>query len=116
MVQFQVNINIFNRKEAYTSIKKELLLCEYCEGIISAKDHLSFLFNIENISHTEEVNTKNGKTVKVCEKGFLPYEIKTLLQNSGFKVLNIWGGSAGSWNKEELKLDEMEIMVLSEKI
>lgn len=74
------------------------------------------MFNIENISHTEEVNTKNGKTVKVCEKGFLPYEIKTLLQNSGFKVLNIWGGSAGSWNKEELKLDEMEIMVLSEKI
>jgi len=30
-------------------------------------------------------------------------------------VVNMWGGTAGSWNKKALDLDEFEIMVVARK-
>jgi hypothetical protein len=30
-------------------------------------------------------------------------------------ILNAWGGTAGSWNKQLLDPDEYEIMVIAEK-
>jgi len=50
------------------------------------------------------------------EKGFVPTELIHMLKTMGFLVENIWGGTAGSWNREELKMDEMEIMIVSKKI
>jgi hypothetical protein len=37
-----------------------------------------------------------------------------MLRQTGFEVLNVWGGTAGKWGKR--KLDEMEIMVIATKI
>lgn len=41
----EYDLALFDRKQAYISIKKELVICEHCGGIIGAKDHLSFLAN-----------------------------------------------------------------------
>jgi len=41
----EYDLALFDRKEAYTSIKKELLICEHCGAVIGARDHLSFLAN-----------------------------------------------------------------------
>ncbi|MCL6613474.1 MAG: class I SAM-dependent methyltransferase [Firmicutes bacterium] len=49
----------------------------------------------------------------IKEKGFTAAELSLLLQIAGFKVEGIWGGTAGSWHKQPLRLDEMEIMVLA---
>ena len=34
---------------------------------------------------------------------------------AGLTVENFWGGTAGNWNREVVKMDEMEIMVVSIK-
>lgn len=51
----------------------------------------------------------------VRERGYVPTELKLLFQVAGFQVAGIWGGTAGDWNKEPVKLDEFEIMVLAQK-
>ena len=51
----------------------------------------------------------------VKEKGFTAPELMLLLQTAGFETEGLWGGTAGSWAKEPLRLDEMEIMVLARK-
>ncbi|MBA7556172.1 hypothetical protein ES705_48871 [subsurface metagenome] len=55
------------------------------------------------------------KELTVREKGFAPAELLQLIVRAGFHVLNLWGGTAGSWNKQVLDLDEYEIMVIAEK-
>jgi|SRR6056297_109927 len=53
--------------------------------------------------------------IMLKEKGFLATELKLMLNNTDFKVENIWGGSAGNWNRELLKMDEFELMIVSKK-
>lgn len=50
------------------------------------------------------------------EKGFVATELVLMLKIAGFYVENIWGGTAGSWNRQMLKMDEMEIMIVSKKV
>jgi SAM-dependent methyltransferase len=57
----------------------------------------------------------DGTEVTVVEKGFLPSELLGLLKGAGFEVLSLWGGTAGSWNKVALSLDEIEIMAVARK-
>lgn len=52
--------------------------------------------------------------VKVTERGFVPTELVLLFRSGGMNVLNIWGGTAGAWEKATLKLDEFEIMIVAE--
>ena len=49
------------------------------------------------------------------ECAFVPTELSLLFRVAGLSDLNIWGGTAGSWNKKTLDLDEMEIMVVARK-
>ena len=49
------------------------------------------------------------------EKGFLATELKLMHDAAGLEVENFWGGTAGDWNREVVKMDEMEIMVVSIK-
>jgi hypothetical protein len=65
---------------------------------------------------TRETHPGPGDTtVSVVEKGFMPAELTSLLETAGFDVLHLWGGTAGSWNKQPLSLDEYEIMVIAER-
>ena len=73
-------------------------------------------FDPMTVSTIETVKLKNGEEIRIMEKGFLPHELKMMLETCGFEVLHLWGGTAGMWNKEPLKLDEMEIMIISQKV
>jgi cyclopropane fatty-acyl-phospholipid synthase-like methyltransferase len=53
--------------------------------------------------------------VTLRERGFMPTELVLLFQTAGLEVLHIWGGTAGSWNKQPIDLDEMEIMIVAQK-
>lgn len=48
------------------------------------------------------------------ERGFVPTELRLLFAIGGLRVLHIWGGTAGSWNKGAIDLDEYEIMIVAE--
>lgn len=69
---------------------------------------------IEKLEYLDEQNQLNYVTIK--EKGYTGIELNLLLRLSGFKPLSSWGGTAGAWNRKKVKLDEMEIMVVAEKI
>ncbi len=49
------------------------------------------------------------------ERAFVPTELVLLFGAAGLAVTNIWGGTAGSWNRQTIDLDEIEIMVVARK-
>ncbi len=51
-------------------------------------------------------------SVVLRERGFVPTELRLLFSAAGLAVHGMWGGTAGSWHKQQLSLDEYEIMVL----
>jgi len=56
------------------------------------------------------------QNVTLRERGFTPTELRLMFNISGLKVECIFGGTAGAWNREPVRLDEMEIMVIGRKI
>jgi len=61
-----------------------------------------------------EIKTKKGmQKINVRERGYTPPELKRILEAAGFHVNHIFGGTAGSWNRETPKLDEMELMAIA---
>jgi hypothetical protein len=65
---------------------------------------------------TAEWDTPQGKrSVLVRERGYLPQELAAILPKTGFRVDNIWGGTAGNWARRKLELDEIEIMLVATK-
>ena len=65
---------------------------------------------------TMEWDTPEGKKKVVTkERGYVPTELVMLFRQVGFEVVNIWGGTAGDWNRQKINLDEIEIMVVAKK-
>ena len=81
----------------------------------SDEDIQKGVFDPVTLSTLMEMDLQDGSKVPLLEKGFLPRELTQMLGEAGFRVLNLWGGTAGEWHKEPLKLDEYEIMVISQK-
>lgn len=54
-----------------------------------------------------------GRDIPLCEKSYIPTELRLLLEIAGFEVQAIYGGTAGSWNKQAPKLDEIELMAIA---
>ena len=80
------------------------------------EDIINGVFDPFTISCTTEMELSDGSKISVCEKGFLPNELIKMLNEAGFEVVNLWGGTAGDWTKHPIKLDEYELMVISKKI
>lgn len=53
--------------------------------------------------------------VPTRERGFVPTELRLLARIAGLEVLHLWGGTAGSWNRAPLDLDEFELMAVARK-
>ena len=78
--------------------------------------------NVEDVQHnafdpltlselSDCAPTSAAPPVSLRERAFVPTELLLLFQTAGLQVLHIWGGTAGSWNKQVIDLDEMEIMI-----
>ena len=73
-------------------------------------------FNPLSLSEASELPPTPGfEPIKVRERAFVPTELRLMFDLAGMKVLNIWGGTAGTWNRQKINLDEMEIMVVGQK-
>ncbi|MBN1257139.1 MAG: class I SAM-dependent methyltransferase [Planctomycetes bacterium] len=68
---------------------------------------------ISEVSSAIPADGKEGVTVK--ERGFVPTELILLFKMAGLEVLHLWGGTAGSWKKAAINLDEYEIMIVASK-
>lgn len=69
-------------------------------------------FDPLTLTTKEDLRASDGSPAEVVQKGFTPAELTMLLDRSGFDVADVWGGTAGSWNKSTVKMDEMELMVI----
>ena len=49
------------------------------------------------------------------ERAFVGTELILLCRLAGLEVIHMWGGTAGSWGRRPLDLDEYEIMVVARK-
>lgn len=56
------------------------------------------------------------KQVEVKERRYFPFELKQMFAQAGLQVENIWGGTAGKWNRQPIGLDEIEVMVTASKV
>jgi hypothetical protein len=50
--------------------------------------------------------------VEVRERAFVGTELVLLCRLAGLDVAHLWGGTAGSWGRRPLDLDEFEIMLV----
>jgi hypothetical protein len=65
---------------------------------------------------TTDWDTSEGKkSVQVREHGCMPMELTMLLEQVGFNVNHIWGGTASKWGPRPIDLDEIELMVIARK-
>ncbi len=78
----------------------------------SDADIASGHFDPITTSHTETMELRDGGNAQVVEKGFFPGELRLLLEEAGFRVEAIYGGTAGDWGRRPVKLDEIELMVV----
>jgi len=63
-----------------------------------------------------EYKTAEGKrSISLRERGFVPSELRLMLQVTGFIVEHMYGGTAGAWKREQVRLDEIEIMAICRK-
>jgi SAM-dependent methyltransferase len=53
--------------------------------------------------------------VPVRERTYLPRDLLRIVEESGFRVEHLWGGTAGEWARRPLRLDEYEIMVVARR-
>jgi SAM-dependent methyltransferase len=54
----------------------------------------------------------NGKDIVLLERYYTVPEMRSILHDSGFDVIHVYSGTAGSWKRRPPLLDEMEIMFI----
>ncbi len=75
-------------------------------------------FNPANMVSTyeDEWDLPGGtRVMRIYERLFIPPEMVRLLNESGFAVDNVFGGTAGHWARRPLSLDEVEAMYVCRK-
>jgi ubiquinone/menaquinone biosynthesis C-methylase UbiE len=111
-------------KNIYRSLKNEAKFILTCLSSLrtirmySDTDVAQGKFNVLTMVDTTEMEIETGegkKKITVRERVYTPSELRRILQIAGFKVEHIFGGTAGSWNRQTPKLDEYELMVICRK-
>jgi len=71
-------------------------------------------FDPVTMVETSEYAPREGLSpIRVRERGFVATELSLLFSLAGLSVLNIWGGTAGSWGRRTINPDEIEIMIVA---
>jgi hypothetical protein len=66
----------------------------------------------ENSSHPPR---PDQPAIDLRQRGFVPTELRLMLDLAGMDTLHLWAGTAGSWKPQPPAMDEMEIMVVARK-
>lgn len=85
---------------------------------VSEEDLRAGVFSLETLTEPGQmtIETPEGqRRLEVRERYYTPPELARMLAQVGVAVEQLWGGSAGAWNRQPLQLDEMEIMVVGMK-
>ena len=73
--------------------------------------------HFDPITMTEQAVPLEGQPVVAArERAFIATELRLLFRLAGLEVRHIWGGTAGNWGHRPLDLDEIEIMLVAQKV
>ena len=67
------------------------------------------------IEASEYAPAEGLPAVRVRQRAFFPTELLLLFRLAGMPVLNMWGGTACTWGRRTIDLDEFEIMIVARK-
>jgi len=74
-------------------------------------------FNPLTMEESSELPPREGMLpLKMRERAFVPTELTLLCRLAGLDVQNIWGGTAGNWGRRNIDLDEIELMLVAQKV
>ncbi len=74
-------------------------------------------FNPLTMEESSELSPREEMLpIKMRERAFVPTELTLLCRLAGLDVQNIWGGTAGNWGRRNIDLDEIELMLVAQKI
>ena len=85
---------------------------------LTAEDLAAGAFDLETMVEAEPFTWTgpDGEHVLVGrQRMYVPTELVILFRQAGFVVEHVGGGTAGSFARRPLELDEMEIMVIARK-
>lgn len=99
-------------KVVLTTLNGTRMLREYTNEDI-AKGRFDPLTMIESFEYPPR---EGLPAVAIRQRSFIPTELAVLFRLAGMSVLSMWGGTAGRWGRRTLDLDEMEIMVVAQKV
>ncbi len=67
-------------------------------------------------NYDDEWDLPDGmRIMNIRERLFIAPEVVRMLQDAGFRVDHVYGGTAGNWGRRPLMLDEVEAMYVSRK-
>lgn len=96
-----------------TALNGFQIIRQLTDGVIEQRsfDPITMIANYEDMWNLPEGRTQ----MRIRERIYVPSEVASLLYNAGFKVLALYGGTAGEWSRRPLKLDEVEAMYICKK-
>lgn len=80
------------------------------------KDVAQGRFDPHTLTESDEMVPVEGQpAIPTRERGFVCPELRLLAHLAGLEVVHLWGGTAGTWRRGPLDLDEYEIMLVARK-
>jgi ubiquinone/menaquinone biosynthesis C-methylase UbiE len=68
------------------------------------------------VNNDEEFDTPQGPIhMQGRERVYTQAEFMGMMKRAGFDILHVWGGTAGTWQRQPMKLDEYEFMVVAQR-
>ncbi|MBI9045756.1 MAG: methyltransferase domain-containing protein [Anaerolineaceae bacterium] len=114
----QVLKNIFNALKPGARLIVNVLSAFRVIREIKQEDIKSGRFDPLTMTELGEMEFEiDGRKQKVItrERYYTPTEFRLILKAAGFEVEELWGGEAGSWNKQPVRLEEFELMAVARK-
>jgi SAM-dependent methyltransferase len=96
-----------NRRFLLTALSALRMIRQFTDEDVAAGR-----FDPVTTTETTTYEDDAGGSFTLREKGFMPAELVAVLEDCGFIVDHLWGGTAGSWNRSPLRLDEIEVMTV----
>lgn len=72
-------------------------------------------FDPNSMVEISDLELPNQHKVVIREKAYTPIEIQRLLEDVGFSINHVGGGTAGNWGLRPVDPDEIELMVIAQK-
>jgi SAM-dependent methyltransferase len=73
------------------------------------------LINLTTKTRFEIDKSVSGNEIEGVERYYTPPELVRMINRVGLKADQFYGGTAGNWNRDFIKLDEIELMLIGHK-